>query len=210
MFGVLEIYNFDNRGKNHNHQYFRSLFERLISSILTMSQNWPIFFSLSSSFSNSHLGGHPVLWILELGHKSRDSTHLKWQFWWFYLPYTLHYNPRFVFFLAHFWRPKTFILGAFFCKILTLCTISIQDWAGYYGVRTVFQMTFFLQKKSSSLFEKSYHMNQVNKLTWTVYDKLFQKTNHHFYVHFFSYLKCSNWHWKLKLLLNFCCLSTFC
>ena len=56
-----------------------------ISSTLTMSQNWQIYFFLSSSFSNLHLGGHHVFWILEFWHESRYSTHLKWQFWCFYL-----------------------------------------------------------------------------------------------------------------------------
>ena len=32
----------------------------------------------------------------------------------FKLPYARHYNPRFVYFLPTFWRPKTFFQGGFF------------------------------------------------------------------------------------------------
>ena len=32
------------------------------------------------------------------------------------LPYARHYNPRFVYFLPTFWRPKTFFQGGFFRK----------------------------------------------------------------------------------------------
>ena len=33
-----------------------------------------------------------------------------------YLPYASHYNPRFVYFLPHFRKPKTFFQGVFFVK----------------------------------------------------------------------------------------------
>ena len=45
---------------------------------------------------------------------------------WKNVPYDRHYNPRFVYFLSHFWRPKTVFYGVFF-KILTLCTVSIKE-----------------------------------------------------------------------------------
>ena len=79
------MYAFDMIGEKITIINISGLSERHISSILSMSQNWQIYFFLPSSFSNLHLGGHPVLWIFELGHKSRDSTHLKWQSWYFYL-----------------------------------------------------------------------------------------------------------------------------
>ena len=42
------------------------------------------------------------------------------------IQYARHYNPRFVYFLHHFWKPETFF-KELFCKILTLCTVSIQE-----------------------------------------------------------------------------------
>ena len=44
-----------------------------------------------------------------------------------YVPYVRHYNPWFVYFLPHFERSKTFFLRSFFHKILTLCTVSVQE-----------------------------------------------------------------------------------
>ena len=43
------------------------------------------------------------------------------------IKYTHYCNPRFVYFLPCFWRPRTLIYGLFFCKILNLCTVSIQE-----------------------------------------------------------------------------------
>ena len=43
-----------------------------------------------------------------------------------WIPSACHYNLWFVYFLPHFWRPKTF-LRTFICKILTLSMVSIQE-----------------------------------------------------------------------------------
>ena len=67
-----------------------------------------------------------------------------------YIPYARHYNPRFVYFLPHFWRPKTFLRS---CsrKFLTLCTVSIQERAGYNGARTVYALTKIQSGASMSI-----------------------------------------------------------
>ena len=43
-----------------------------------------------------------------------------------YIPYARHYNPRFVYFLPHFGRPKRFLRSCFH-KFLPLCMVSIQE-----------------------------------------------------------------------------------
>ena len=44
----------------------------------------------------------------------------------FMILYARHYDSWFIYFLPHFWRPKSF-LRSFFRKILTLYTFSIQE-----------------------------------------------------------------------------------
>jgi hypothetical protein len=61
------------------------------------------------------------------------------------LPYA-HYNPRFVYFLPTFWRPKTFFQGVFFRKVCPYVWLVFNSgfWsrAGYSGMCTVFANIF--------------------------------------------------------------------
>ena len=56
-------------------------------------------------------------------------------------------NLRFVYFLPHFWRPKSF-LRVFFRKFLTLCTVSIQEraiMAHVWYIKLQIKATHYLQ-----------------------------------------------------------------
>ena len=120
------------------------------------------FLVLWSSFSNLHLGGHPVLWILELWHESRDSTHLKWQFWWFYIfQMTFFFKKSQVHFL------KKVII---WITVVNQITWTDSLWSLISKNKSSFLVKFFLTPKKSSLFRESHYFEnpKIRKIqnTW--------------------------------------------
>ena len=89
-----------------------------------------------------------------------------------YVLYPHHYNSRFVYFKATFWRSKTFFQGVFFQRTMPLCMVGTQKrfviksrlWWRAYGIWTSFQSGFqwdshLLAKRTPNYL----HISEVNK-----------------------------------------------
>ena len=145
LFRFWWIWNSDTAWKFFDFFYIALLYCKIWSDYLVLKNNkvvylsnmyltdWPEWLVQLHSLVEIHVGcqiGDRSMSVVEKGHSTTMWTKVYpilttpsiGQLWTFYilpslcLPYTRHYNPRFVYFLPTFWSPKTFFQRAFFLK----------------------------------------------------------------------------------------------